>query len=122
MPPADTRLDLLAESQRVSKTPDSRPEAIWFQVTDTGIGMTPEQLSNLFQPFTQADVAIAKKYGGTGLGLTICRKLAAILQGDIVAASTPGEGSSFLVRVAASLQPPSQQPAVAAATTDRLGT
>ena len=64
-------------------------------VTDTGIGMTREQLDNLFQSFAQADSGIAKKYGGTGLGLTISRRLARLMGGDITVTSVKGEGSTF---------------------------
>ena len=53
-----------------------------FQVSDTGIGMTPEQLGRLFQAFSQADTATSKKYGGTGLGLAISRKFCELMGGD----------------------------------------
>jgi signal transduction histidine kinase len=71
-------------------------------VIDTGIGMTPEQLSGLFQEFSQAEASIAKKYGGTGLGLAITRKLARMMGGDVTVASELGKGSVFTVRLPAS--------------------
>jgi signal transduction histidine kinase/CheY-like chemotaxis protein len=66
-----------------------------IRVTDTGIGMTPDQLGRIFQPFTQADAGIARRYGGTGLGLSISRRLAELLGGRLSATSSPGSGSCF---------------------------
>ncbi|OQX03836.1 MAG: hypothetical protein BWK80_54835, partial [Desulfobacteraceae bacterium IS3] len=70
-----------------------------FQVRDTGIGMTPEQLGRLFQAFSQAEDSTAKKYGGTGLGLVISRKFCQMMGGDITVESEPGQGSVFTVQL-----------------------
>jgi hypothetical protein len=70
-----------------------------FTISDTGIGMTPEQMSRLFQDFTQADPDTARKYGGTGLGLALSRRLCRMMGGDITVTSEAGRGSSFLVRL-----------------------
>ena len=70
-----------------------------FRVRDTGIGMTAEQTSKLFQAFTQADGSTQRKYGGTGLGLALSRKFCVMMGGDINAASEPGKGSTFTMRL-----------------------
>jgi K+-sensing histidine kinase KdpD len=62
-------------------------------VTDTGIGMTPEQMGKLFQEFSQASSTTASKYGGTGLGLVISRRFCQMMGGDITVESEPGRGS-----------------------------
>jgi signal transduction histidine kinase/ActR/RegA family two-component response regulator len=72
-----------------------------FDVADTGIGMTADQLGRIFTPFTQADASCTRNYGGTGLGLAISRRLAQMLDGDITASSTPGRGSLFRLEIAA---------------------
>jgi signal transduction histidine kinase len=70
-----------------------------FAVSDTGIGMTPEQQAKLFEEFTQADATTAQHFGGTGLGLAITRKLARMMGGDVTVASEAGKGSVFTVRL-----------------------
>jgi CheY-like chemotaxis protein/nitrogen-specific signal transduction histidine kinase len=70
-----------------------------FAVTDTGIGIAPDVIDRLFEPFSQADATTTKVFGGTGLGLTISRRLARLLGGDIEAASEPGQGSVFTLRI-----------------------
>ena len=83
---------------RVRKVADGR-DWIELAVADTGIGLTAEQQAKLFQDFTQADSLTARRYGGTGLGLALSRKLARMMGGDVTVASEPGKGSVFTVRL-----------------------
>ncbi len=75
-------------------------DVIAFDVIDTGIGITATQMTRLFQPFGQGDSTTTRKFGGTGLGLTISKRLAMMLGGDLTVASQPGQGSLFRVTVA----------------------
>jgi signal transduction histidine kinase len=83
---------------RVRKVTDER-DWVELAVVDSGIGMTAEQQAKLFQDFTQADSLTARRYGGTGLGLALSRKLARMMGGDVTVASEPGKGSVFTVRL-----------------------
>ncbi|HXE54898.1 MAG TPA: ATP-binding protein, partial [Tepidisphaeraceae bacterium] len=82
-------------------TKDEKTAAIVFDVRDTGIGISPEQMSRLFQPFCQADESTTRQFGGTGLGLTISKRLAVLLGGDVTAQSTTGVGSTFTATIPA---------------------
>jgi GAF domain-containing protein len=83
---------------RASRVRNGR-DWIELSVSDTGIGMTPEQQARLFEEFSQADRSTAQRFGGTGLGLAITRKLARMMGGDVTATSEPGKGSVFTVRL-----------------------
>ncbi len=78
---------------------------IQFEVADSGIGMTPEQQSKVFEEFSQADSSTTREYGGTGLGLAISRRLCRMMGGDIKLTSEPGVGSTFAARLPAVLDP-----------------
>ena len=90
-------LSVVRETQHSSDYLGSEPDSNWiiFRVTDTGIGMTPEQMEKIFKPFMQADEGTTKKYGGTGLGLAICKSFCETMGGDIAVNSKPGYGSTF---------------------------
>jgi signal transduction histidine kinase/CheY-like chemotaxis protein len=79
----------------------SGAERLVFRVSDTGIGMTPEQMAKLFSPFTQVDDSPARRYGGAGLGLALTRNLCQLMGGDVTVVSQPGEGSTFTIELPA---------------------
>ena len=81
----------------VQKHQDPNQDAVVIEVQDTGIGMTEEQLRTVFEKFTQADANITTKYGGTGLGMAICKKICELLQGDIKVKSQKGHGSTVTI-------------------------
>ena len=85
----------------VERRPEPNGDRIVFHVTDTGIGMSPEQMGRLFQDFTQADNSTSRKYGGTGLGLSLSKRFCQMMGGDVSVASTPGKGSTFTIELPA---------------------
>ena len=84
------------------------PLRVAFSIVDNGIGMAPDTLQKLFTPFTQAEVSTTRRFGGTGLGLTICKRLVDLMDGEISVASEPGTGSAFTVTLPFAV--PAEQP------------
>ena len=90
------------------ETMDGR-DWLMFSVSDTGIGMTPEQLARLFEAFTQADASTTRRYGGTGLGLAISRRFCRMMGGDVTVESEAGRGSTFTIRLPAQVTAPTRR-------------
>src|SRR5207253_105729 len=90
------RIRLLAR-----RTEADGQEWMEFQVRDTGIGMSPEKLQRLFQPFAQGDASTTRKFGGTGLGLAISQRFCQMMDGIILADSLDGKGATFTMRLPA---------------------
>ena len=83
------------ENGEVTLTVSADEDSVYFSVRDTGIGISDEQMKNLFQDFNQADKSIAREYGGTGLGLSITQRFAQLMNGVVKVESEPGKGSTF---------------------------
>lgn len=104
------------EVARSTGNADGAP-GLRLEVTDTGIGVTPDRQAGIFNAFTQADSSITRRFGGTGLGLAICKKLVALMDGHIGVESAPSRGARFWIELpcrGAAAVPPPQQPAVEA--------
>ena len=92
------------ENGRITLSVRSGGGDVFFEVRDTGIGMTEEQLGRIFEAFAQAEASTTSKFGGTGLGLAISREFCRMMGGDIEVSSLPGEGSTFTVRLPLEVQ------------------
>jgi signal transduction histidine kinase/CheY-like chemotaxis protein len=98
---------------QVTRQPRDGHDWVCFRVSDTGIGMTEKQARMIFQPFTQVDSSTMRKYGGTGLGLTISRKLSELMGGRLFLEKTePGKGSTFTLEIPATIAKPGSQTAL----------
>ncbi len=105
-------IGLAAERERAA----DGSEWVVLRVSDSGIGMTPEQMAKLFEAFSQAEASTSRNYGGTGLGLAITRRFCRMMGGDVMVESAPGRGSTFTARLPAELgEARAQAPAPAAA-------
>jgi signal transduction histidine kinase len=105
-------LNLLSNAAKFTEQGEVRLSArrngkeLVYEVRDSGIGMTPEQLAKLFEAFAQAEKSTSKRYGGTGLGLAISRQFCRLMGGDITVTSEAGKGTAFTVRVPAIVEEP----------------
>ena len=104
----EVTVEAALESQGAGKV------TVRFTVTDTGIGIQPEQVAGLFSPFTQADVSTTRKYGGTGLGLAISKQLVELMGGTIGVDSRKGDGSTFWFTAVLDMEPRGRKPAIGA--------
>src|SRR5258706_2280654 len=102
----DGRIKVAAERQLMDGI-----DWIIFQVSDTGIGLSAEQIVRLFQSFTQADASTTRKFGGTGLGLALTRRFCQMMGGDVTVHSVPGEGSVFTIKLPGTVTEPVPEPA-----------
>ena len=94
-----TKLGGIAVTAAATKDPASGSYVATITVSDTGVGIEASRLLTIFEPFTQGDDSTSRKFGGTGLGLSVCKQLVGLMHGEIAVESTPGEGSSFTVRL-----------------------
>jgi PAS domain S-box-containing protein len=105
---------------QVTLEAERRGELLRFAVSDSGIGMTPEQMTRIFEAFAQAEASTSRRYGGTGLGLAITKRFATLMGGDVTVESEPGKGSRFTIMLPAS--GPAPAPPETPVTTGPAGT
>jgi PAS domain S-box-containing protein len=98
-------------SDRSTNGADPGRCTVRFEVSDTGIGIQPDRIERLFEPFTQEDATVHRRFGGTGLGLAICRRIVDAMGGDIAVTAIPEVGSSFAVTLTLPTVSPADQPA-----------
>jgi signal transduction histidine kinase/CheY-like chemotaxis protein len=100
---------------------EGKDSSLQFDVVDTGIGMTPDEVRNLFLPFTQGDVSMTRKFGGTGLGLAISRRIAQLMGGEVLVLTTqPGKGTTFRLTIPVACPEGSVAPAGTAAADEEV--
>jgi len=116
-----TLLNLLSNAAKFTRDGDIRlavdqvgQEWLRFEVSDTGIGMSEEQVNKVFEPFTQGDSSISKNYGGTGLGLSLCRRFAELLNGKLSVESNEGAGTRFTLALPIRQAKPAEATAISA--------
>ena len=102
--PRSSRRAAPSRCQPPGRSKPDGPTDLVFRVSDTGIGMSEEQLAKLFQRFQQADASTTRKFGGTGLGLSLTKAFADMLDGAVGVESAPGQGTTFTVTLPASLE------------------
>ena len=97
----DGQIRLEAHRERMESLDETTPTREWmvFEISDTGIGMSTDQVVKLFQSFTQADASTTRKFGGTGLGLALTRRFAQMMGGDVSVQSEEGQGSTFTIKI-----------------------
>src|SRR5690606_14992793 len=95
---------------RVWQEPDAQGTVLNFSVSDTGVGIKPASIGALFQPFAQGDTSTTRVYGGTGLGLMICKHLVEMMGGQITVNSQPGVGSTFRFTIRSAAVDPARIP------------